>query len=154
MRVEFIHKSHPKNVKYLRQTLSRIVKFTEALDSDANQEILFAECAAEFFSDNPALAMFAGIDENDKVVAHLLASVNDYYGGKFVLIDQCWKNSDVEFNLDGKSGLVDLLKEWGKANGCTDVRTFARNEAVAQILEGYDTGFARSEKVILSTPIE
>lgn len=155
MRIEFVHKTHPYTVQYLRQTLNRIVSFCETMDSDADKEMMYAECSMNYFMDDPGLVMFAGVDDNDQVVAHLLASMNEYYGGKFVTILQCWKNSDVKtFDMQGKHGLVEKLKAWGRANGAKDVRTFARNETVAQILEDYDCGFSRSEKVILSVPID
>ena len=154
MRIEFVHCTVPNSHKYLRATLARIVAFCKSLDSDADPERMYTDCAANYFFEDPGLVMLAGIDDNNKVVAHLVASMDNYFDGKFVTILQCWKDSNVkDFDMAGKHGLVERLKTWARANGAKDVRTWARNETIAQILEGYDCGFERSEKVLLSVPV-
>jgi hypothetical protein len=148
-----MHVTQPETHDLLRESLERVVMFTTSQESDADAKRLYSEISSNYFQPNPLMRLWVGTDDDNKVVAHLLATVDDYFGGKFVTIHQCWKDMEIkDFTLDEKKQLVEIVKEFGRPFGCTDVRTFAMNEEVAKILETY--GFERTERVMLKVPIE
>lgn len=153
MKIELMHVSRPETHKLMRPMLGRVMAFTQMYESDADLNTLFATLTAAYFHENPTLCMWVGLDEDGEVVGHLFATIDSYFGGKFVTIHQCWKDESVkDFTLQNKKDLTEVVKEFGRRHGCTDVRTYAINETVAQILETY--GFARDPRVMLKVPIE
>jgi len=153
MKVRLMHVTQVETHDLLREALERVVAFTMSQESDADPKRLYSELASAYFQPNPMMRLWVGVDDNEKVVAHLIATIDNYYGGAFVTIHQCWKNQDIkDFTLEEKKHLVEIVKEFGRPFGCKDVRTFAIHEEVAKSLESY--GFARDGRVMLKIPIE
>ena len=153
MKVQLMHVSQQKTHRLLRTALERVMTFSEMYESDSDTEILYAELAAAYFQERPMTMLWVGLDDGGKVVAHLFATIDNYYGGRFVTIHQCWKDPDVkDFTLDEKKELVEAVKTFGRPFGCTDVRTFAINSTIGDILETY--GFERTGREMLKVPIE
>jgi hypothetical protein len=127
--------------------------FTERYESDADTEILYAELAAAYFQTQPTTMLWVGLNDDEQIVAHLFATIDNYYGGRFVTIHQLLKDSGEEITEEQRAEMFGALKEWGRGHGCTDIRVYAINDAVAGVFEeGY--GFTRTERVMLKTPIE
>lgn len=153
MKVVLMHVSNPETHAFLRTALERVMTFVSMNDSDADPEILYAELAAAYFQPNPTTMMWVGADEDGAIVAHMVATIDNYYGGRFVTIHQLWKDPGEEITTEQRAEMFGSLKEWGRGHNCADIRVYAINDTVAEVFEeGY--GFTRTERVMLKTPIE
>ena len=154
MKVRLMHVTQAETHDLLREVLERVVTFTVSQESDADPNRLYSELSSAYFQPNPTMRMWVGVDDDGKVIAHLIATIDDYFGGKFVTIHQYWKDGGVEkLPSEEKKQFIEILKEFGRPFGCKDVRAHAINEKVAQVFET-DYGFTRSERVMLKVPIE
>ena len=153
MRVVLLHATDPQTHALLKPALDRVMEFTQANESDADTNILFAELSAAYFHQNPTTMTWVGVDDDGAIVAHMVATIDNYYGGRFVTIHQLWKDPGEEITQEQRGKMFDSLFKWGRDNGCKDVRVYAMNEIVAGVFEeGY--GFTRTERVMLKVPIE
>jgi hypothetical protein len=153
MKIVRLHATNPETHTLLKPALERVMEFTTANDSDADPSVLFAELAASYFHQEPSTCLWVGLDESEKIVAHLFATIDNYYGGRFLTIHQLWKDPDVTVTEDDRDVMFGNLHRWAKATGCKDIRIYAMNKIVADIFEkGY--GFVPTERVMMSMPIE
>ena len=130
------------------------MEFTQANGSDADPKILFAELAAAYFQPEPTTCLWVGLNDDGEVISHLFATIDNYYGGKrFLMIHQLWKDKEYEITAEDKVVMFGSLMDWGKRNGCDEIRVYAMNKVVAKIFEeGY--GFSPMDRTMLSLPIE
>lgn len=151
MRLVFAHGKWGER-RILLDLLERIVSFCQSFHSDADPYIL-AEAAAEaYFSESPGMIMFAAVDDSGKVVAHLLASMEDYYGKKSVNVIQYWKDSGVKLPDHIYAGFWSFVNTWAEFNGAEDIKMTARNRAVADVLAKH--GFTETGRVLMSRPVK
>jgi len=153
MKVQVMHVTQQETHALLRTALERVMAFVSMNESDADPEILYAELSSAYFQPNPTTMMWVGLNDDGAIVAHMVATIDNYYGGRFVTIHQLWKDPGEEITKKQRSEMFGSLFEWGASHGCQDVRVYAINETVARVFEeGY--GFVRTKRVMLKVPIE
>ena len=138
MRVEVVHGTRPESLKYLRPYLKRVLTFSQdILESDADPDLLYIDLVANFLSENPQKLMMIVVDDQDKIVAHLLAAIEYYYGYTYLTIMHFWKNHNVSLAEIYKGDAWEFVLRWGQANGAKKVRAFARNKYVARLFKKF-----------------
>ena len=143
--IKMVHSGIPSSQKYFRPVLDRIVKFCEQFETEADVDELFEHIIRNHISPEPTALIFVDVDENDEIKAHMLANIESYFNSRNVTITQYWKDKGHSIPKRDIEMVLDNLRSWGKNNGATKLRIFARNEAVSRVLSRY--GFRRPNRV-------
>lgn len=129
----------------LFEYLQRIKSFCERYGTDADVIVMMEYITGMYYNKTPSMMLFVIVDEDEKIIAHALVSIEDFFGSKYINILQYER--DEKFPGDEKKKFFDFITEWGLTNGADRIKIQARNEAVAGLFEKY--GFSRSERVLM-----
>lgn len=155
MRITIIHGSIEATHKWFKPLLDRVAEFSQTF-GDGEEDIssgLVLAVSQSFMSKSPSMLAWIGIDENEKIVAHLLATVDAYFGHKYVMVHQLWVDKGVEFTDQDRATFYRALARWGADNGCREVHCMANNAAVAKIFKARD-GFEETGRVSMKRIIQ
>lgn len=152
MKILLVHKSVVESHKYMRAAVERCVAFNDAYEGKAENETLALELTGAFYADAPQNLLYVGIDENDKICASGFATLAHYFGARVVDCDQLWRDSKAaKFEPGQIEKVLESIAKWGQLHGAKVMRTYAINEKVAEIAEGY--GWKRSPQILLEMDI-
>lgn len=152
MQLVFVHSTNASSRVYLKQVTDRVVDFCNKFDSDADPNVLFEAVTRSFYDPSPSLLLLAAVNDAGCVVAHLIGSMEEYFGSRYVNVLQFWKDSGVTLPAELKEKAAGALVAWGHANGTDTLRVWARNRWVAEHLKK-DYSLVEEERVILSAPL-
>lgn len=153
MKVVNVHASNPEARGLLRPLVERIIDFCIKYESEADPEIMYEEIVKSYVMPSPPMALFAAVDDDGKIVSHMVATIEVFFGSRSVSILQYWKDDEVKVPDEMKFQVFEALRDWGEACGATRFRVYARNEVVAKIFET-KYGFQRDRKVMMNTPLD
>ena len=152
MKILLVHKSVVESHEYMRAAVERCVAFNNAYEGKANGEILALELTGSFYADAPQNLLYIGIDENAKICASGFATLANYFGTRVVDCDQLWRDSKAaKFEPGQLEQVLKSITKWGQLHGAKVMRTYAINEKVAEVAEGY--GWKRSPQILLEMDI-
>jgi len=140
------------NPGLIKRLWDRVSEFCRRYESESDREILFEEMMANYFNSNPRMLMFVCLDDEENIVGHLIATIDEYYGSKFITIHQYWKDPGIKIPDNLKAEVFIALGRWGELCGTDKVRVWARNSTVANLFEKY--GFERDKKIIMNASIK
>jgi hypothetical protein len=150
MQLHLVHYSQ-NCPQLLRQLCERIELFCANYESDADRDILFEQVTKNYFDASPRM-LFLVAEEDGKVVAHLVAQIEEYYGARYVSIIQYWRDKGIRIPDEMKADAFRQLIHWGKMMATDKVRIWARNEEVAQVFEK-TYGFVRDKRIIMNASL-
>ena len=123
----------------LGQCLKRIRKFAEEFDSDADPMVLARAVEHDSLQDQPAFCLIIAV-QGIKVVGHLLATADWYFGKRYVFVHQLDLRG-VGFTPEEARAHYDILKTWAKSMGASGIRAGAGTDAHVRLYKSW-FGFA------------
>ena len=129
--------------------LVRIRDFCGKYDSDADPGLLCCAVAQDTWAATPRHLLLVGV-EDGQAVGHLLATIEEYYGNRVVMVAQLERDRNIgtlsdELYAEGIQQVVD----WGKALGAVGLRVWARTDRVAKLF-ARRLGFKPSPRVLMN----
>jgi hypothetical protein len=146
MKLVLIHGSKPETHKFFKPAIDRVCEFAEKYGDEGVPPRLAMTVSGAFLAEQPTALVWIGINEEEEIVAHLMATIDTYFGHNYVMVHQLWVDSGVEFDDKTRAELFDAVATWGRQNGTDEVHCMALNKAVARIFRSKD-GFEETGKV-------
>jgi hypothetical protein len=114
----------------LGMTLRRIRDFCVKYDSDANGARLSRDVEQDFASDEPKrFFMVLACHPGPKVVGHLLATRDYYYGQTYCYVHQMEIDKNAGVTMPQEQRVFALVKEWAKEIKALGLRAAAQTPA-------------------------
>lgn len=109
---------------FLGQVLKRIRNFCDKYDSDGDPIVMSHEVERDFTKerDHEFLILIA-VNEELKVVGHLLANAYSYYGKLYICVSQM--ELDQGLSLDSEKKAFAVIKQWQGEIGARGIRAAA-----------------------------
>jgi hypothetical protein len=150
LELQLVHYSF-NNAGVIRKAWDRINEFCQKYESEADLDILFEDVMQNYFSSSPRMLIFVLLD-NEEIVAHMLVTLDEYYGSRFITIQQYWKDPGVKIPMEIRIAVFQKMGQWGKDNGVSQLRIWAKDSDTADHFEKY--GFTRDQKIIMNTSLK
>lgn len=117
-----LHRSHAWAWACLPQALERVRKFRANYEHFGDVEKLCRVIEAHFLTDDPGVMLVVGV-EDGVVVGHLLLSVDEWCGYKYVTIQQYeW---DKALPREEVKQHLALVEKWARLKGAGEIRVVA-----------------------------
>ncbi len=134
-----VHINNPMSYSVLKDFIDRAIHFSrEWLHSDADDNILIIDLMHNFFSENSSKLMLALVDEDNHIMAHLIAQIDHYYGMIYLTINHYWRDPNVPLGEHQRYAIWNKIRTWGQEMGAKKIRAFARNPEVVAAFEKYN----------------
>ncbi len=114
--------------------LDRVKNFCSKYDTDTDGIGLCRLLEAHFIADDPKFIMLAAV-KNGEMVGHALASVEYYYGRKFLNIIHL--ELDEAVNRDDLNRGFEAMLSWGMLQGAEEVRISTSTRPKAKMLKRF-----------------
>jgi hypothetical protein len=144
--IEIVHFSQGNLSKYLPAALRRIADFCTKYNSDAHPDVMLAQIHAQVIAQTPTVIVVVGARGN-KVIAHMLVELQEYYGCRYAMITQLAVDRDAKVLRETMERGLDMVDTWTKSMGGIKQRIWARSPSVARLFRRH--GFIDSEKVLM-----
>jgi hypothetical protein len=100
--------------------LARVSSFCEDMDTQDSGRDVAKEITDSLMMQYPSTVAWVALDESDRIILHMVASIREHSGSRWVEITQYQKDGDVPEEMLQEG--FRRVEEWGKAFGCTQIR--------------------------------
>ena len=135
-----LHRSNPLAWALLPAALDRVRKFRATYERFGDVERLCRVIEAHFLTDDPNLLLIVGYD-GEKLVGHLLLTLDEWMGDKFVMIHQYEWDTALP-RAEVREHLA-RIEEWARRKGAGQVRVIAEGpvrERAYRAFYGFEGG--------------
>ena len=150
VKIEWVHASQGNLARLLPDALKRIGQFVDKYDLDANPDLLIMHIAHQAALPRPENVILVSIADG-KVVGHLVAAVDNYFGSSFVVITQLEVDKGINIGRATFDKGLEYIDDWARNLGISKQRIWARNEAVSRIFTRY--GYRSTGKVLMERDV-
>lgn len=98
----------------------RLATFCEDLQTDDSAQRMSREFFDGLMQQNPTALVWVGLDPAGEIVLHMLASIREGDGKRWIEVTQYKKDGDFPEDLIREQW--EVMERWGKTWGCTEVR--------------------------------
>ena len=120
----------------LGQVLKRVKEFSRQYDTDADGGELARAVEKDFAADRQTFLICVFVKDG-RVVGHLLAKEDLYYGRKFVYVHQHNLDRHAGISKEQELSALKHVEGWAKALGASGLRAAAPSEAHVRRLRDY-----------------
>jgi len=146
--VEVVHYGNGNYARYAPEVLRRVADFCRQYNSDAHIDTMVATIAAKLYEDPRTVGTLVMVGVQDgKVVGHLVAEIQTYYGGVYSMITQLAVDRDSKVLPEVMTAGLEVVDAWTRAKGGTKQRIWARTPAVARLFRKHN--FVDQERVLM-----
>jgi len=129
-RVVLLQRDDPLSWQLMPVFCRRVARFCQRYGSEADVPLLLRAIEVNFTSEEPFCLGAVGLRGN-RVVGHVFASVDDWFGVRFLTLVQF--EIDVPgFDRHALRVAFSRILAWGKTKGCRKAQLLARDERLAR----------------------
>lgn len=140
MMVAPLHRAEAWAWAYMPQALARVRAFRANYEHYGDVERLVRVIEAHFLTDDPDVLLIVGV-EDGKVMGHMLLTLDEWLGSKFVTIQQY--EVDVALPREELRAHLALVETWARHKGAGEIRIIAEGpvrERAYRAFYGFEGG--------------
>lgn len=105
--------------------LDRIAKFARQYDADANPDVMIREIEADFAKKQDHNFFIVVGMRNGEMVGHLLSNLYDYYGYRYVYVNQMHIDESSGITIAQERDAFGWIESWARESRAVGIRTAA-----------------------------
>ena len=147
-----VHRGYGNVHLYGSAIIDRAVNFMISYDVTGNPDVMWQEIAQQMIIDQPTMLVLAVLDDDEQVVGHLIAEMQNHHGILVIMVTQ----AELDPNDSLQKGMMmkrawSFVTEWATKLGAKKIMCWALDESRAAIFE--KLGLEMTDKVIMEMPV-
>lgn len=153
MKLIWMNHANVESRKFLRPFLEKSLDFEQIrIETDTDPDVLYHHLIGNYYADKPTMLLLIGVDDEGKIVSHLIGQVEEFYGARYFTVLWYAKDHGYELSDDERWEIWDFIKDWAIKWNIDKVRAIAQNETNAEIFLKY--GLKKTPKVYMEMSVK